>query len=52
MSDYFYSLHMLITGRAKSDYPNLSAMDVIAYCIADEEREVPKAIQFMFKAKP
>ena len=49
MSPYFYSLGMLVTRRAHApdDLP-LSAMDVLAWCIEDEEREPPKAIGFLF----
>lgn len=37
MNNDFYSLGMLITGRAWKDYPELGIMDVIAAKIADEE---------------
>lgn len=49
MSPYFYSIEMIVTGRGWSDPKNLSAMDVLAWCIADEEREPPKAIGFLFQ---
>ena len=48
MNPYFYSLEMLLTGRGWSDSPYLSAMDVLAWCIEDEERQPPKAIAFLF----
>jgi hypothetical protein len=46
MNPYFYSLGMLVTGRMV-EHPYLSAMDVLAWCIEDEEREPPKAIAFL-----
>lgn len=49
MTDYFYSLEFLIRGRGCENQKHLSAMDVIAWCIADEEREPPKIIAFMFQ---
>jgi hypothetical protein len=49
LNPYFYSLEMLVTSRAHSDCPYLSAMDVLAWCIADEEREPPQKIAFLFK---
>lgn len=52
MSPYFYSLGMLVTRRMNDPDLPLSAMDVLAWCIEDEEREPPKAIGFLFKAKP
>jgi hypothetical protein len=36
MSDYFYSLHMLITGRGWYDHKSWGAMDELAAQIADE----------------
>ncbi len=49
MSDYFYSLGMLITGRMH-EHPNLSAMDLLEWAIADEsEHEPSPLIAFMFK---
>ena len=50
MSPYFYSLGMLVTSRGWSDSPYLSAMDVLAGAIANEEidNEPPKMIAFLF----
>lgn len=38
MNAYFYSLGMLVTGRGWHENPNLTAMDLLANAIADEER--------------
>lgn len=51
MSDYFYSLEMLLTGRGKKDSPTLGAVDVLALAIADEEREPSPLISFMFRGE-
>lgn len=50
MNPYFYSLGMLVTRRMNDPDLPLSAMDVLAWCIEDEEREPPKAIGFLFRA--
>lgn len=48
MNPQFLSLGMIITGRWRDqDQPNLSAMDVLASCIADEEKSPPKIIDFL-----
>ena len=39
MSPYFYSLGMLVTSRGWSEHPTLTAMDLLAAAIADEEKE-------------
>ena len=51
MSPYFYSLGMLVTRRVTEQAQELplSAMDVLAWCIEDEEREPPKAISFLLQ---
>lgn len=49
MSPYFYSLGMLVTRRMNDPDLPLSAMDVLAWCIEDEEREPPKAISFLLQ---
>ena len=50
MSPYFYSLGMLVTRRTTpaSESLPLSAMDLLALAIADEEREPAKIIGFLF----
>lgn len=47
MNPYFYSLGMLVTRRAHSDIPHLSAMDVLERAIADDETEFPPLIRFL-----
>jgi hypothetical protein len=51
VNPYFYSLGMLVTGRMV-EQPYLSAMDVLAGAIANEEmdNEPPSMIAFLFRA--
>lgn len=50
MSPYFYSLGMLVTGRIRdTESPYLTAMDLLAEAIADEEREPSPLINFLFR---
>jgi len=50
MAPYFYSLGMLVTGRHHDGCnPHLTAMDLLAAVIADEEREPSPAIAFLFR---
>lgn len=49
MSPNFYSLGMIITGRAHDEErPTLSAMDLLAAAIADEEHGYHPLIEFLF----
>ena len=51
MSPYFYSLGMLVTRRMNDPVLPLSAMDVLARAIANEEidNNPPQLIEFMFR---
>lgn len=53
MSPYFYSLGMLVTSRGWCDSPYLSAMDVLAEAIANQEEvnDYPALLAFLF-SKP
>jgi hypothetical protein len=48
MNPYFYSLGMLVTGRYQ-DWPYLTAMDLLAEAIADEEKEPSTMIAFLLR---
>lgn len=50
MNPYFYSLGMLVTSRGWSESPYLTAMDVLADSIANQEQinEPPPLIAFLF----
>lgn len=52
MSPYFYSLGMLVTRRTTeaSEALPLSAMDLLAVAISDEERDPNPMIGFLFRA--
>lgn len=51
MAPCFYSLGMLVTGRIHpgSESLPLSAMDLLAQAIADEEHGYSPAIEFLFQ---
>lgn len=51
MNPYFYSLGMLVTRRMNEQAENLplSAMDLLARAIADEEQEPSRLIGFLFR---
>lgn len=42
MSDYFYSLGILVIGRKGEGLIHLTAMDILERCIADHEYDPPK----------
>lgn len=48
MNPYFYSLGMLVTSRGWRDHQTLTAMDLLAEQIADEEKEIHPLIAFLF----
>lgn len=51
MAPYFYSLGMLVTGRVTEAHETLplSAMDLLAAAIADDEHAPHPLIGFLFK---
>jgi hypothetical protein len=51
MSPYFYSLGMLVNGRAWYDPPEVSAMDVLERAIADDGDDLPVLINFLVRSE-